>query len=184
MLSSVSSSLLWRGILAIAIGVISVAWPNITVGALVILFAVYAFIAAAADAVRAFRSDTAGPVIGYLLLSLLSLAAGVIALVWPGITAEVLTIWIAAWAFVTGIVEAALAFQRNETAGERTMWALTGLISIALGVVLGIRPDIGAVSLATVFGLFSIIYGISALVLSFQTHRVGNQASRLAGSTA
>src|SRR3954454_9547548 len=179
MFSSVSSSLVWRGVLAIAIGVISVAWPNITIGALVILFAVYAFIAAGAEAVRAFRSDTAGPVIGYLLLAVLSLAAGIVALLWPGITAEVLTSWIAACAFVTGIVEVALAFQRNETAGERAMWTLTGLISIALGVVLGIRPDIGAVSLATVFGLFSIVYGVSTLILSFQTHHAGTAASRL-----
>jgi uncharacterized membrane protein HdeD (DUF308 family) len=183
MFSSVSSSLLWRGLLAIAIGVISVAWPNITIGALVILFAVYAFIAAGAEAVRAFRSDSAGPVIAYLLLSVLSLAAGVVALLWPGITAEVLAIWIAAWAFVTGIVEVALAFQRNETAGERAMWALTGLISVALGVVLGIRPDIGAVSLATVFGLFSIVYGVSSLILSAQTRNAASTASRLTSAT-
>jgi uncharacterized membrane protein HdeD (DUF308 family) len=180
MFSSLSSSLLWRGILAIAIGVISVAWPNITVGAFVLLFAIYAFIAAAAETVRAFRSDTAGPVVGYLLLAVLSLAAGVVALVWPGITAEVLTLWVAAWAFVTGVVEVVLAFQRNQIAGERAMWALTGLISIGLGVVLAIRPDIGAVSLATVFGLFSIVYGVSTLVLSFQARHLGTQATRLA----
>src|SRR4051795_7836368 len=105
MFSSVSSSLVWRGGLAIALGVISVTRPNITNGALVILFAVYAFIAAGAESVRAFRSDTAGPVIGYLLLSVLSLAAGVVALLWPGITAEVLTIWIAAWALVSGLIK-------------------------------------------------------------------------------
>src|SRR3954467_897913 len=179
MFSSVSSSLVWRGVLAIAIGVISVTWPNITIGALVILFAVYAFIAAGAESVRAFRSDTAGPVIGYLLLSVLSLAAGVVALLWPGITAEVLTIWIAAWAFVTGIVEVVLAFQRNETAGERALWALSGLISIALGVVLGIRPDIGAISLATVFGLFAIVYGVSVLILSSQLRRAGDAGARI-----
>jgi len=45
--------LLWRGLLAIVVGVVSVAWPNITVGALVILFAVYAFIAAGTDEITA-----------------------------------------------------------------------------------------------------------------------------------
>ncbi len=143
MFKSLSSSLLWRGLLAIAVGVVSVAWPNITVGAFVILFAVYAFLAAGTDAARAFASDRAGPVAGYLLLSVLSLAAGVAALVWPGITALVLTIWVAAWAFVTGFVEVYLGFGRGETAGERAMWGLTGLVSIALGVVLAIRPTLG-----------------------------------------
>ena len=184
MFSSVSSALLWRGLLAIAIGVVSVVWPNITVGAFVILFAVYAFLVAGSDAARAFSSDRAGPVAGYLFLGLLSLAAGLIALLWPGLTALVLTIWIAAWAFVTGIMEIVLSFWQGETAGERAMWALGGLVSITLGVVLVLRPDIGALSLATVFGLFAIVAGVSALVLSAQARRMGTIAGRLANSPA
>src|SRR4051794_39148443 len=181
---SLSTSLRWRGVLAIVIGIVSVAWPGITVGAFVVLFAVYAFIAAFADGGRAFASDRAGPVLGWLLLALLSIAAGVVALVWPGPTALALTVWIAAWAFVTGIVEVSMAFGQRETAGERAMWALGGLISIALGIVLFLRPDIGAVSLATVFGLFSIVYGISTLVLSTRAREARTAAQQLIGSTA
>jgi uncharacterized membrane protein HdeD (DUF308 family) len=183
MFSSVSTSLLWRGLLAIVIGVVSVAWPDITVGAFVIVFAVYAFLAAGAEAARAFSSDSAGPVAGFLLLALLSVAAGLGSLVWPDITAYALTLWVAVWAFVTGVVEVAMAFQRGSAAGERAIWALGGLVSIALGVVLSIRPDIGALSLATTFGFFSIVYGVSAVVLSLQVRRVGH-ATGLMGSAA
>lgn len=184
MFKSVSSSLLWRGLVAIVIGVISVAWPNITVGAIVILFAIYAFVSAVLTGARAFASRSAGSVIGYLLLALLDIVAGIAALAWPGITALVLTIWIAAWAFVTGIVEVAMAFRSGEDAGDRVLWALTGLVSIALSIVLAIRPDIGAVSLATVFGLFSIVYGISTLVLSAQLRKSGSAAQNLAESVS
>src|SRR4051794_23467621 len=148
---SLSTSLRWRGVLAIVLGIVSVAWPNITVGAFVVLFAVFAFIAAFSDAARAFASDRAGPVVGWLLLALLSLAAGVVALVWPGPTALVLTIWIAAWAFVTGIVEGAMAFGQGQTAGERAMWALRGPVSVPAGIVPSPPPDIGARSPAPVF---------------------------------
>jgi uncharacterized membrane protein HdeD (DUF308 family) len=58
---TLSTSFLWRGLLAIAVGVVSVAWPNVTVEAFVILFALYAFIAAAMDAMLAFSSSRAGP---------------------------------------------------------------------------------------------------------------------------
>jgi len=180
---SLSSSLLWRGLLAIAVGIVSVIWPNITVGAFVILFAVYAFIAAGTDAVRAFSSKRAGPVAGYLLLAVLSLAAGVVALVWPGITALALVLWIGAWALITGVVEVAMAFPQGQTAGSRAMWSLSGLVSIALGVVLFIHPDIGAASLATVFGLFSIVYGVSAVVLSIQARNAKSTARRLVNAT-
>jgi uncharacterized membrane protein HdeD (DUF308 family) len=181
---SISTSLLWRGLLAIAVGIVSVAWPSITVGAFVILFAVYAFIAAGMEALRAFSSDRAGPVFGYLLLGLLSLAAGILALTWPGITALVLVISVAAWAGVTGVVEVAMAFRQGATGGERAMWALTGLVSTALAVVLFIRPDIGAVSMATVFGLFSIFYGLSALVLSVQARKLRSTTHRLLNTPA
>jgi uncharacterized membrane protein HdeD (DUF308 family) len=178
-----STSLLWRGLLAIAIGIVSVAWPGITVGALVILFAVYAFIAAFGEAARAFSSDRAGPVAGWLLLALVSLAAGIAALAWPGITAVVLAIWIGAWALVTGFGEVAMAFDTGQTAGQRAMWSLGGLVSIALAIVLFIRPDIGALSLALVFGLFSIVYGINALVLSARAHEARSAGRRLVDST-
>ena len=180
---SISTSLLWRGLLAIAIGVLSVAWPNITVGAVVILFAAYAFIVSATYLVRGFASNSAGAVVGFLLLAALSAVAGIAALVWPGITALALTILIGAWALAAGIIEVSIAFMQGETAGERAMWALTGLVSVALGVVLFIRPDIGALSLATVFGLFSIVYGICALILSAQVHAAGSSVGDMARAT-
>jgi uncharacterized membrane protein HdeD (DUF308 family) len=171
MLSS-PNALLWRSLLAVAVGVIAVAWPGITIGAFVILFAVYAFIGAGMDSARAFSSDRVGPVFGWLLLALLSVVAGVVALAWPGITALALTIWIGAWALATGAMEIALAFQRGEKPGERALFVLTGLVSVALAFVLFARPDIGAVSLASVFGLFSIVYGTAGIVASFQERRV------------
>ena len=61
MFKSLSTSLIVRGILAVAVGIVALAWPGVTVLALVILFAVYAFIAAGMEAVRAFSSAKAGP---------------------------------------------------------------------------------------------------------------------------
>lgn len=182
MFTSISTSLLWRGIAAIAVGLVSVTWPDITVGAFVILFAFYAFMTAAADAMRAFASRNAGPVLGYLLLSGLSILAGVLALVWPGITAMALTLCVGAWAFATGLVETTLGFRRGAPAGERALWILGGLISMAFGVVLALRPDAGAITLATVFGLFSIVSGIQLIVLSRQVRRTDAVAERLIAS--
>ena len=52
MFKSLSTSLITRGILAVIIGIIALAWPSVTVLALVILFAIYAFIAAGLQAAR------------------------------------------------------------------------------------------------------------------------------------
>jgi len=168
MLRSISTSMILLGVLGVIVGVIAIAWPGVTILALVILFAIYAFIGAGLQTMRAFSDRTAGPVLGHLLLALIDLAAGVVAVIWPGPTALVLVLVVAIWAFVGGFAEIFAAFGSGEAAGTRAMFILTGLISIALGVVLSSRPDIGAVTLALVFGLFSMIYGVSQIVQGVQ----------------
>ena len=171
MLKSLSTSMIWRGILAIAVGIIALAWPAVTVYALVILFAVYAFIAAGLQAMRAFSSRTAGPVFGHLLLGLVNLAAGVIALSWPGPTALVLVLVVASWAVAGGLVEIFAAFRAGEAAGTRALYILGGLVSVAFGVVLFARPGIGALTMALLFGLFNLIYGAWTLVNGIELRR-------------
>ena len=55
MFKSTSTSLILLGILAVIAGIVALAWPGITVYALVILFAVYAFIDAGLKARMASR---------------------------------------------------------------------------------------------------------------------------------
>jgi uncharacterized membrane protein HdeD (DUF308 family) len=161
-----SRSLLWRGLLGIAIGIIAIAWPGVTVGAVVFIFAVLVFSDSLIQLFRAFETDDGWQIVGHILLGLIDIAAGVVALAWPGITAEVLTIWIGIWAIVIGGGEFAMAFGVEGTAGDRLLFGLTGVISVALGAVLLAHPDEGAVALAEVFGLFSLAFGISSLMLS------------------
>jgi uncharacterized membrane protein HdeD (DUF308 family) len=173
MLKSTSTSLILRGVLAIIVGIIALAWPGVTVLALVYLFAIYAFVDAVLQGMRAFSSAKAGSVVGHLLLALLDVAAGVIAVVWPGPTALVLVLIVAVWAVVGGLFEIIAAFARGESAGSRALFILAGLVSIAFGVVLFSRPDIGAVTLALLFGLFSLIFGVSEIMMGIQLRRTG-----------
>jgi len=171
MLKSLSTSLIVRGLLAVAVGIVALAWPGITVLALVILFAIYAFIAAGMEAVKAFSSERAGPVMGHLLLGLVDVGAGVIALAWPGPTALVLVLLVAAWAMVAGLVEIYAGFEVGESAGTRALFFVSGLISIAFGIVLFAHPGVGAVTLALLFGLFNLVYGFWALIEGIDVRR-------------
>ena len=85
----------------------------------------------------------------------------------------VLVLVVANWAFVAGFAEIFAAFGSDETAGTRAMYIVTGLISIAFGVVLSARPGIGAVTLALLFGLFAMIYGVLEIVAGPRMRRTG-----------
>jgi uncharacterized membrane protein HdeD (DUF308 family) len=179
MFKSSSTSLILLGILAVIIGILAIAWPGVTILALVILFAIYAFTDAGLQVARAFSGRSAGPVFGRLLLALVDLAAGVVALVWPAPTAFVLVIVVAAWALVGGFAEVFAGFGSGETAGMRAMFILSGLVSVAFGVLLFARPGVGAVTLALLFGLYSLIYGFSQITAGVQLRHLGGSVEPL-----
>jgi uncharacterized membrane protein HdeD (DUF308 family) len=174
MIKSRSTWLITLGVLAIIIGILALAWPGVTVLALVILFAVYAFMTAGLQAARAFTSDRAGPVFGHLLLALIDLAAGVLALLWPAPTVLVLVLVLGIWALVAGFTEIFSAFGRWETAGTRAMLILAGLLWVAFGVLLLAWPGPGAVTLALLFGIFAIVYGVSHIATGIRLHHTGS----------
>lgn len=179
MTKSLSTSLIARGVLALAVGVAALVWPGVTVFALVIMFAILAFTGAGLEAVRAFSSRTAGPVVGHLFLGLVDVAAGAVALFWPAPTALVLVLVVACWAFVAGIVQIAAGFRTGEIAGTRAMFFLGGLVSIAFSVVLFARPGVGAITLALLFGLFNLISGTWMLTQGVELRRGTRAVKRL-----
>ncbi len=179
MFKSTSTSLILLGILAVVVGIFAIAWPGVTILALVILFAIYAFMDAGLQATRAFGSRSAGPVLGHLLLGLVDLAAGVVALAWPAPTAFVLVIVVAAWALVGGVAEFFGGFQSGESAGTRALFIVSGLVSVAFGVLLFARPGVGAVTLALLFGLYALIYGFSQITAGIQVRHLGGDLRSL-----
>jgi uncharacterized membrane protein HdeD (DUF308 family) len=70
-----------------------------------------------------------------------------------------------------GIFEIFAAFQSGETAGTRALFIITGLVSILFGVVLFAHPNIGAVTLALLFGLFTLIYGFAQITMGIELRR-------------
>ena len=93
----------------------------------------------------------------------------------PGPTALVLTLIVGIWAVVGGFFEIFSGFNAGETAGDRALYILTGLVLVAFGVVLFARPDVGAVTLALLFGLFSLIFGGSQIVRGIEVRRTGRR---------
>src|SRR5438477_12277677 len=81
-------SLVIRGILGIVIGLITFVWPGITLTALVFLFAGYALVDGAVSLTGAVHAAQAHEHWGALVIEgILGIAASVITVFWPAITA-------------------------------------------------------------------------------------------------
>lgn len=156
-----------RGVLAVLFGVAAVAWPGITVIALVILFGAYAVV----DGVIALAMGASGIDGGRWLLILagvVGILTGIVTFVWPGITAVVLLVTVAVWALLVGVLSLLSAWRlRGERAG---LWLLvvTGLACVALGVLLLLRPTDGAISLIVAIGSLAMVWGVLLVILGLR----------------
>ena len=83
-----------------------------------------------------------------------------------------------------GLAEIVSGFGRGEAAGTRAMFILTGLVSIAFGVVLFAHPRIGAPTLAVIFGLFGFAYGVAQITAGIQVHHTAKAEHRVTGQAA
>ncbi|GAB3055932.1 hypothetical protein GCM10027053_16270 [Intrasporangium mesophilum] len=171
-----------QGVLAVAIGVVAIVWPDITIGAFVILYAVWAFVDAAFNVMAAVAPPAGAEAatstkVGHGVLAAVDVLAGVLAIVWPDITALALVLLVAAWALVAGVLQVRVAFRAGESAGERTFFVLTGLLSVALGIAFVLRPDIGAVTIAAVYGFFSIVTGVALLMTAWSIRSARSRAN-------
>lgn len=162
-----------RGLMAIAFGAITLIWPGIALLALVLLFAVYMLMDGVLAIVSAVRTARKGERWGFLAFEgVANLAVGVLAIIWPGLTAFALTILIAAWAIVSGGV---LFWAARDLDREHGRWwlALGGLASLIFGVLLVFAPIIGAIVLTLWLGAYAVVFGVILLVAAYKlsSHR-------------
>jgi uncharacterized membrane protein HdeD (DUF308 family) len=157
-----------RGLLGIAVGVTALVLPGATMLALVLLFAAYMFVDGVFAIVAAVRAARAHERWGLLALEgVADMVAGVIAVVWPGITVLAFVLLVAAWAIVSGSLVLIAAFRLNLEHG-RWWLLLAGAASVVYGVLLVVAPMIGALVLTWWFGAYALVFGVALLVLAFR----------------
>jgi uncharacterized membrane protein HdeD (DUF308 family) len=166
-----------RGILGILFGLIALFMTPSAILSLVLVFSAYMLvdgIFAITSAVRAARHHERWVLL--VLEGIADIIAGIIAILWPGITIFAFVLLMAVWSLASGAFMFAAAFQLNRTHG-RWWLALGGIASVALGVMLIIAPVIGAIVLTWWIGAYALVFGVSLLTLSFKLRRRHNDRS-------
>jgi uncharacterized membrane protein HdeD (DUF308 family) len=159
-----------RGVLALLFGIGTFVMPGVTLAALILVYALYAFADGVVAVIAAFGKRPAGEGFPWslLLIGIAGIAAGAITFMYPGLTAFVLLYFIAAWHIVRGVFEVAVAIRlRKEIEGEGWLIA-AGLLSIVFGLFLSLRPAAGALALLWLIGSFAIVFGIIVIALGFR----------------
>src|SRR5262245_19405088 len=162
-----------RGLSAMAFGVLAVAWPDVSLRRLIVLFGIYALLHGSLSlaAAAGHRGQQ-----GCLLLAtegIVSLVAGVLTLKTrsPSPMAFAFVVWL--WAIIAGILRVAEAIRLRKSLKGDVWLLLSGAVTALFGGMLVVRPIIGSVGVAFLIAAAALIWGLFEVLLGWEIRRFG-----------
>ena len=170
--------LILQGVLGIVVGVLAILSPDLALATIALLFAAWAIVSGVSQLAAGWRvAEARGRSWPFLLSGAVSVIAGILAVLYTGITILYLILLLGAWILVSGAMEVFTAWKiRDEVTGEWIL-ALAGILRIAIGVIILAMPIIGAILTAALFATWAILSGIAALVLGWRLRQFSGRAT-------
>ena len=150
------------GFLLVILGILALASPIVAAASVGIIVAVSLIIAGVAQLFQAFGSDRK---IAGIIVGLLTIVAGRYMWSAPGLAIATLTLFIAVFLIITGIVEALMSFQLKGQSGWTSgLWA--GVLSVLLGLALWTGfPVSGLLAIGILVGLRLLFAGLTCIMV-------------------
>ena len=162
-----------RGIVAIMFGALAASTPGLTLLLLAAAFATFSIIEGIAMIIFGFNGRKHGaPFWAMLLLGVIGIGAGITAITMPGLTLVILLTVVAIWCIVRGVLEIVAGIRLRKVIDHE--WALIagGIISIAFGVLLLMRPESGLLVMAWAIAIFAVMHGIVLIMVAVRLRKV------------
>ena len=120
-----------------------------------------------ADQAHEMMKDVADHWALIVVLGVLSVILGLLAIAYPGATIVTISIFFAAWLFVSGIFYLISSFTRDGDTGSRVLGAILGVLSIIVGWALLRTPFQSVEVFIFVIGIFFLIQGVMTFIGAF-----------------
>jgi uncharacterized membrane protein HdeD (DUF308 family) len=166
----------FEGIGILALGIVLVAWPSASIKVVRIAFGVFALVFGGIQVYDA-ASEKKENRWWRIPLAMISIIAGIIALVWPDATERVILIIVGLWFVLTGVVLVAAGLKLPKEISARWVLVVVGAIAFGFGIFLVVSPSDSspneiASSLVILIGIFAIVEGLLMAFYSFLLRRV------------
>jgi uncharacterized membrane protein HdeD (DUF308 family) len=158
------------GAVSIVAGVLAIAYPDITLLAMGIIFGFYLLLAGVFELVEAILGDTESRALS-AIIGVVALIAGLVCVRRPGDSVLALVIVLGFYLIVTGGIRLVFAFG----ADRRGLALAIAAVDIILGIVILALPKESVVTLAVLFGISLIFRGAFALVGGFMLRRLRHE---------
>jgi uncharacterized membrane protein HdeD (DUF308 family) len=166
-----------RGLIVALFGVLVLARPLASAVALVLTFGTVALIEGVVGLIGAVTGRVEGDRGFYAIAGILSIIAGVLTFIYPGMSAVAIYSLIAVWAVIRGALTMYATSRGPDIAGFGPIMYLAGVASILFGVLMVARPVVGFAALMSLIGVSAIVIGVLEIVGAFRVRSLGERVS-------
>jgi uncharacterized membrane protein HdeD (DUF308 family) len=171
-----------RGAIWMLFGILIFMRPGLSLVTFTYLFGMFALVDGIASIVTAFggREENDNWWV-LLLMGLAGIGVAALTFIYPGVTALVVLVWIAAWAMTIGVLEIVVGIWfREEIEGE--IWLiLAGVASVAFGAFLFARPSEGLLSVMWLIAGYAFLLGLILMIFAVRARRFANRFAQVRG---
>jgi uncharacterized membrane protein HdeD (DUF308 family) len=164
-----------RGLAAIIFGILALLYPGIALESFVLVFAAYALVDGVSAVITSIQNRTQQNWWVHLLEGIISIIAGILAIIYPGLTALTLLYIIAFWAIFTGVMEIWAAIELRKAIQGEFWLGLSGVLSILFGILLIVAPGAGILAVLTLVAAYAIVFGLFLIMLALKLRGMKDQ---------
>ena len=178
-LSSKWWTFLVQGLVALALAAFAFTAPSATASALVYVIAAYFIVSGVASLVAGVSFTGIGHWWELILMGIVQGALGFVMLAQPGVGPLALAYFFAVSMFSTGLMEISGAIALRSYVSNEFWWILLGIVTLAFGFYVVMRPDLGLFALVYTLGFYAAFAGMSLIAFSFRIKSAGTDFAKI-----
>lgn len=172
-----------RGIIALAFAAFSFSAPATVAGIFVYVVAAFFIISGLLALVAGLSFSGVGHWWTLIFTGVLQAGLGIYMLAAPGVGPLALAYLVAIWTFSVGFMEITSAIALRTYIDNEFWWVVLGILTVALGAYIVLRPDLGLIALVYSIGFYAAFAGIALIALGFRVKSAGQTASKRLSTT-
>lgn len=178
-LSSKWWTFLFRGLAALALAAFAFAAPYATATALVYVVAAYLIVSGAASLLAGVSFTGVDHWWALILTGFVQISLDFVMLAQPGAGPLALAYFVAISLISSGLTEISGAMALRRYVDNEFWLVLLGIISLAFGFYVVLRPELGVFALVYTVGFYGVLAGISLIAFSARIKSVGADCAKL-----
>lgn len=165
-------ALVVRGVAAVLFGIAAVFWPALTLVTLVYIFSIYILVSGVVGIVQSILGMTKGQ--NWFLSMVIAIAevgVGLYLVRHPNVSFATLILIVGLIFVARGVLEVVMALIEEQTATNKMLLIIGGVLSVAVGAIILLQPESGGVAFVWVLGLYALITGPILIALGLDAKK-------------